>query len=877
MAHSDCPDRETLYALLVGTLDEPAADRVVDHLGDCPACRSAVDGMDESADAIISRLRRFSNDLADPLPRQEAALERLLVNAVALGDSLGDAPVAPSDRGGVPDRLGEYRLLEKLGEGGMGAVYKAEHTKLKRMVAVKILPADRMAHGNAVACFEREMAAIGRLKHPNIVQASDAREINGIHFLVMEYIVGPTLSELVARCGPLRMADACELVRQAAVGLQYAHQNRLVHRDIKPSNLMLSAMRSAEFGTRNEDHQSSSAFRTPRSAVVKILDLGLALVLEGEDQLDRDLTGSGQIAGTIDYMAPEQCADSHTVDIRADIYSMGATMHKLLVGRAALDAGGHHSPLNKVAALIGEEAPSLAQRFPKAPAELVAVVDRMMAKNPQDRFSTPGEVAAALEPFCGAADLMGLLKSTSDETGDGPSLPEMKDTDEYLSQPMTGTHPDSRKGGENDKVPTRQQPETAQAASATAPEAAGRGTESDGSKSRRRLLGVAAATAGIVLLAVVLTYAFRGGEVVIEADDPNIQVSIRQADEEVAVVDADNNWTVRLSPGDYRVEVRGGNDRFQIDRDTITVTRGSKRRIRITRRPAVSSTPRLAVAPFDAVRAREYQVSWARHLGVPVQYENSIGMTLRLVPPGEFLMGSSQQEIDGLLREADDTMRPRILAEGPQHTVRMTRPFYIGIHEVTVGQFGTFVQATGFRTYAETRRKKSEFNWKNVDFEQTDEHPVVYVNWDDAVAFCQWLSTSEGHLYRLPSEAQWEYACRAGSHGRWCFGDDPEQLDQFAWSDGEGPRHVVGGKRANGFGIYDMHGNAIERCQDWFAADYYGVAPTDDPEGPATGTMRVTRSGFGLLSAPARSALRSENHAKTPLSLGGIRVVRILR
>jgi formylglycine-generating enzyme required for sulfatase activity len=191
-----------------------------------------------------------------------------------------------------------------------------------------------------------------------------------------------------------------------------------------------------------------------------------------------------------------------------------------------------------------------------------------------------------------------------------------------------------------------------------------------------------------------------------------------------------------------------------------------------------------------------------------------------------------------------------------------------------VGQFGKFVQATGFRTYAETRSKKSKFNWKKVDFEQTDQHPVVYVNWDDAVAFCQWLSTTEGHLYRLPSEAHWEYACRAGSPWRWCFGDDREQLDQFAWLLSEEPRRAVGQKQPNAFGLYDMHGNAVERCQDWFAADYYGVSPSEDPEGPATGTLRVTRGGIGLLSQPARSALRSENHAKTPLSIGGFRVVR---
>src|SRR5205085_11414758 len=184
-----------------------------------------------------------------------------------------------------------------------GTVYKAEHTRLRRLVAIKLLSADRTQSPSAVARFDREMHAIGGLDHPNIVRALDAGEHEGKHFLVMEFVAGDDVSALLARLGPVPVADACEIVRQAALGLQHAHQAGLVHRDIKPGNLML----------------------TP-DGVVKVLDLGLAL-LSQPAETGRELTGSGQVMGTLDYMAPEQGDDMHGVDIRADVYSLGATLY----------------------------------------------------------------------------------------------------------------------------------------------------------------------------------------------------------------------------------------------------------------------------------------------------------------------------------------------------------------------------------------------------------------------------------------------------------------------------------------------------------------------------------------------------------------------
>jgi serine/threonine protein kinase len=205
-------------------------------------------------------------------------------------------------------QLGEYELLDKLGEGGMGTVFKARHTELDRLVAIKILRPGQLDREEAAARFRREIKAAGRLDHPHIVRAHDARRIGDTQFLVMEYVDGLDAETLAGRLGALPITDACELVRQAALGLQCAHEHGLVHRDIKPSNLMLS-----------------------RNGQVKILDLGLARV-HGSVSASQAVTAIGQVMGTPDYIAPEQINDSHGAEIRADRYSLGCVRTAASVG-----------------------------------------------------------------------------------------------------------------------------------------------------------------------------------------------------------------------------------------------------------------------------------------------------------------------------------------------------------------------------------------------------------------------------------------------------------------------------------------------------------------------------------------------------------------
>ena len=291
------------------------------------------------------------------------------------GSEGSQTSVAKSAEVQVGSKLGPYFLVRKLGQGGMGAVYEAQHTKLDKTFALKVLPPGFASNAEALSRFEREMKAVGKLDHPNIIRATNADEWNGTHYLVMEYIEGTDLSVLVKERGVLAVRDACEAIRQAALGLQHAHEHGLVHRDIKPSNLFLT-----------------------KSGQVKLLDLGLAR-LGNDDKENAGLTSSGQMLGTPDYMAPEQWDDTHSVDARADLYSLGCTLGFLLTGKAPFDTGKSRTFLHIMKAHSDASPPDLSVLHPSVPAELNALFQRLLAKKPEDRFATAAEVATALEPF----------------------------------------------------------------------------------------------------------------------------------------------------------------------------------------------------------------------------------------------------------------------------------------------------------------------------------------------------------------------------------------------------------------------------------------------------------------------------------------------
>ena len=272
--------------------------------------------------------------------------------------------------------LGRYRLLSLLGKGGMSSVYLAEHTVMKRHCALKVLPAKRVNDASYLGRFHREAQAVAALDHPNIVRAYDvdmaADAGVDIHFLAMEFVKGKSLLELVQEIGPVPIVDAAEMVRQSAQGLDHAHRAGLVHRDVKPGNLLV----------------------TP-TGMIKVLDLGLARFFDDEDH-SLTVQHDEKVLGTADYISPEQAIDSHKVDRRTDIYSLGCTLYYLLCGHPPFNSG----PLaQRLIAHQTKPAPPILAERPDVPAGLVAIMEKMMAKKADQRYQTAQEVADAISTW----------------------------------------------------------------------------------------------------------------------------------------------------------------------------------------------------------------------------------------------------------------------------------------------------------------------------------------------------------------------------------------------------------------------------------------------------------------------------------------------
>ena len=285
-----------------------------------------------------------------------------------------------------------YELLEEVGHGGMGVVYKAKQTASGRIVALKIIRKERLSHPESVLRFRRESQAASRLSHPNIVLVYESDQAGDQHYLAMEFVEGQTLQRFVERHGPLPISLACEWIRQAALGLQHAQEQLLVHRDIKPSNLMLALPRSNAGEIVND-----ATFSTWQNAVLKILDMGVARLYQSGGSLEESLTTltqDGAVVGTPDYIAPEQLEDAHQADIRADLYSLGCTFYYLLTGRVPFPGG---TLIQKMDKQRWETPPSVDQLRRDVPASVAAVVRKLMAKRPADRFQTPAELASALD------------------------------------------------------------------------------------------------------------------------------------------------------------------------------------------------------------------------------------------------------------------------------------------------------------------------------------------------------------------------------------------------------------------------------------------------------------------------------------------------
>jgi hypothetical protein len=348
------PSVEELAAFALGTLGGGVGTAVVAHLEVCTACQERA--ASAPGDSLTELLRRAHAHMGG-LAAADAAAQVQTPAPIAGAETVTLGPASPLRRAEsagpegsdtlLPElaRHGRYRVVRLLDKGGMGAVYQAEHLVMQRPVALKVI--NRTFTGNAAAVerFRREVRAAARLTHPNIVTTYDAEDAADTLFLVMEYVEGVSLARLVDERGPLPVAEACAYVRQAALGLQHAHERGMVHRDVKPGNLIRFA-----------------------DGTVKVLDFGLAALAV---ERGGGLTDTNVLMGTPDYLAPEQAEDPHTADCRADVYSLGCTLYHLLTGKVPYPAP---TSLSKVLAHRDRPIPSLRKVRPEVPPELAAVV-----------------------------------------------------------------------------------------------------------------------------------------------------------------------------------------------------------------------------------------------------------------------------------------------------------------------------------------------------------------------------------------------------------------------------------------------------------------------------------------------------------------------
>jgi WD40 repeat protein len=536
------PSPDCLRLFGTGQLSADEAASVEAHVSDCPDCGEALRGVaDDPFIALVRRATSAPPSLPSPHGWGKVGVGEgttpqfasRLPGGICADSTSPDAQPATPGIVEIPEELREhprYRVLELLGHGGMGAVYKAEHRLMQRTVALKLIARDLTKRPEVTERFVRETQTAGRLAHANIAQAFDAEQAGGTLFLVMEFVPGTDLARLVRERGPLPCIEACRYVRQAALALQHAHERGMVHRDIKPHNLML----------------------TP-DGEIKVLDFGLARFVLGQPLASASqLTEEGLFMGTADYVAPEQARDAHQADIRADVYSLGCTLYHLLTGLVPFPAT---TVMDKVIKHATEQPAALSALRPDLPANLEDVVMKMIAKLPAQRYQTPGEVAKALAPFATAAVTV---------------IP--------LAQPV-------RLGSMGIMTEAGLVREPAGALTQTVVLPAGAGSLARGRWGRRLiavaagLLFVATALAGVVVYRIQTDM----GEIVIRTVDDDVEVVVKQGGKVVTIYDPKTKQKLVLRSGTYELELKGAPEGLKLNIDKATVTRGGREVAKIER------------------------------------------------------------------------------------------------------------------------------------------------------------------------------------------------------------------------------------------------------------------------------------------------------
>jgi serine/threonine protein kinase len=536
---TECCNEETLREYWNGRISDERMERIEAHLADCASCNDLLSKIESHAQAgdLVESLRVMAS-----MPANSNHAESI--------ESMIESPNQSPRRYGTmglslpPQQIGPYRLLEPLGQGGMATVFVAEHTKLQKPVALKLVRFPK-EQSDARSRFEREMLAIGKLNHPAIVSATDAGQEGDLQYLVMELVRGMDLSQIIRRIPNIAIADVCEIGRQIALALAHAHAQGFVHRDIKPSNVML------------DEH-----------GAIKVLDFGLVLFDQWDNAIS-ELTTVGQFLGTLDYIAPEQAERSGGVDHRADLYALGATLFRLLCGHGPLSTSSSATPLEKLRLLSNHTPLKLHEMRPDAPASLCQLVDQLLQTDPSQRPVDATQVAAELAAFGSEADLSSLIQKAMATEESVPS-------DSPQSIPISSRAQKSQ--------PANNQKQS------VAPKTL------SGGRNRFVTWGawVLAACAGFALYGIIIRWDTKDGQLVIESELSDGEIKIKRVDDgsEQKLKIETGNTVTKLRAGEYQLELASGSDSVSIDNGSFVVATGKTviARIRLETKPGIAKS-----------------------------------------------------------------------------------------------------------------------------------------------------------------------------------------------------------------------------------------------------------------------------------------------
>ena len=834
---STCPTDRQLAGMLEESLSADEQQAAFAHVETCPDCQRRLDHLAAGSEAAHLPLTALADQSFPSAGR--SAPPAADVSARLL------PPLDPPTEPGSLGRLGQYEVLEVVGRGGMGVVLKARDTRLNRIVAIKMLAPELAAHPTAHKRFLREAQAAAAVSHDHVVTIFAVEE-GPAPFLVMEFIDGRSLQQKIDAEGELQLDEILRIGHQIAAGLAAAHAQGLIHRDIKPTNILL------QNGIQR----------------VQITDFGLARAVD-----DASMTDAGETPGTPQFMSPEQ-AQGLPVDHRADLFSLGCVLYAMCTGRSPFRA---ESPVAALRLVCDVTPRPIRAINPAIPAWLTKIIDLLLAKNPDDRFQSAAEVAELLARHLAHLQNPGSVPP--------PAL---------AAKPHVAAHSNGHAGRRGWLIGA-----LVLVALLT-------------------VLGATEATSVTNVAGTVIRVVAGEGALIVELDDPTIKVCI---DGEELVITEAGAREVRVRPGRHRIAATKNGQPVPVSDELVTITRGGRQVVRVTYEPpaapiepaatpghsattkASSSAPLPLAAPFSQVEAGIAQRSWAEYLGVPVEFTGPESMRFRLIPPGQFLMGSPGEDVDEVARFVSHVPLgvELVHSEAPQHEVILSQAWYCGVLEVLQAEydevcgenpsyFPKTLSRAGEITPAERRAKRPP---------RLTRLPLESITWNQAVEFCNRLSALDelepayvqggeqytlrpGSGYRLPTEAEWEFACRAGTNTRYWFTvtTTGNEFVNHAWCTRNAGRgtHPVGQLKQNAFGLKDITGNVAEWCHDGWDPNYYARfanQPAVDPTGPENGfSLRVFRGG-GWHNGPAdlRSAARSAARPERAADSIGMRVV----